>query len=88
MADLAARARLLDDAHAGTDRRHLFRLPEGVIYLDGNSLGALSATAAEAAAETVHHQWGEQLIRAWNESDWWGAPERVGDRIGDRKSVV
>ena len=83
MADLAARARLLDDTHAGTDRRHLFRLPEGVIYLDGNSLGALSATAAEAAAETVHHQWGEQLIRAWNESDWWDAPERVGDRIGE-----
>src|SRR6476659_8636754 len=83
MADLAARARLLDDTHAGTDRRHLFRLPEGVIYLDGNSLGALSATAAQAAEETVHHQWGEQLIRAWNESDWWGAPERVGDRVGE-----
>jgi kynureninase len=82
MADLSARARQLDDAHAATDRRGLFHLPEGVVYLDGNSLGALSTAAAETAADVVTRQWGEQLIRAWNDSDWWGAPERVGDRIG------
>ena len=82
MADLADRARQLDAAHADTDRLSLFRIPEGVIYLDGNSLGALSVAAAETAADVVARQWGEQLIRAWNESDWWGAPERVGDRIG------
>ena len=82
MSDLADRARRLDDEHAATDRRSLFRIPDGVIYLDGNSLGALSLAAAETAADVVSRQWGEQLIRAWNESDWWGAPERVGDRIG------
>jgi len=82
MADLADRARQLDDAHADTDRLSLFRIPEDVVYLDGNSLGALSVAAAETAADVVSRQWGEQLIRAWNESDWWGAPERVGDRIG------
>ena len=82
MTDLAARAKDLDAQHAHTDRRSAFRIPEGVIYLDGNSLGALSVAAAETAADVVSRQWGEQLIRAWNESDWWGAPERVGDRIG------
>jgi kynureninase len=81
MTDLASRAGDLDAKHAHTDRRNAFRLPEGVIYLDGNSLGALSVAAADTAADVVSRQWGEQLIRAWNESDWWGAPERVGDRI-------
>jgi kynureninase len=82
MADLAARARDLDTQHAATDRRSLFHLPEGVVYLDGNSLGPLSRGAEEAVTDAVRRQWGEQLIRAWNESDWWGAPERIGDRIG------
>ena len=82
MTDLAARARDLDAHHSATDRRSAFRIPEGVIYLDGNSLGAMSLEAERTAADVVARQWGEQLIRAWNESDWWGAPERVGDRIG------
>src|SRR6476661_10732811 len=82
MTDLASRAAALDAEHSLTDRRSAFRIPDGVIYLDGNSLGAMSLAAAETAADVVARQWGEQLIRAWNESDWWGAPERVGDRIG------
>jgi kynureninase len=82
MADLAALAQQLDTQHADTDRRSLFHVPEGVVYLDGNSLGALSRSAADATTDALSRQWGEQLIRAWNESDWWGAPERVGDRIG------
>ncbi len=79
--DLRHRAVVLDTAHVHSDRREQFLLPEGVVYLDGNSLGALSRQAREVTRDVVERQWGEQLIRAWNESDWWGAPERVGDRI-------
>ncbi|QIM20801.1 kynureninase [Phycicoccus sp. HDW14] len=79
---LTDRARALDTQHAGTDLRGRFRLPAGVVYLDGNSLGALPAGVAEAVADVVHRQWGSRLIASWNESDWWGAPTRVGDRIG------
>jgi kynureninase len=80
--DLRQRAVVLDSEHVTTDRRDQFTLPPGVVYLDGNSLGALSTGAREAVSDATSRQWGEQLIRAWNESDWWGAPERVGDRIG------
>jgi kynureninase len=83
MTDLTARAAALDAEHAATDRRSAFELPEGVVYLDGNSLGALSTAAAATAEDVVRRQWGGQLIGAWNESDWWRAPERVGDRIGE-----
>ncbi|MEO7268987.1 MAG: aminotransferase class V-fold PLP-dependent enzyme [Knoellia sp.] len=80
---LGERAHDLDVEHAATDRRSAFVLPEGVIYLDGNSLGAMSVAARDAAADAVTRQWGEQLIRAWNDSAWWTAPERVGDRIAE-----
>lgn len=80
---LTTRARDLDADHAGTDLRSRFVLPEGVVYLDGNSLGALPTGVAEAVADVVHRQWGERLIASWNESDWWGAPTRVGDRVGE-----
>ncbi|MEO6019981.1 MAG: aminotransferase class V-fold PLP-dependent enzyme [Knoellia sp.] len=80
---LTQRASDLDSEHAATNRRDAFVLPEGVIYLDGNSLGAMSVAAREAVSDAVTRQWGEQLIRAWNESAWWTAPERVGNRIAE-----
>ncbi|WP_101394154.1 kynureninase [Phycicoccus duodecadis] len=80
---LMDRARALDSEHAATDLRGRFRLPAGLVYLDGNSLGALPAGVAEAVADVVHRQWGNRLIASWNEADWWGAPTRVGDRIGE-----
>jgi kynureninase len=61
--------------------RERFTLPSGVIYLDGNSLGALPTGVHERVSHVIHEQWGERLIRSWNESDWYDLPLRVGDRI-------
>ncbi|MEM8826376.1 MAG: kynureninase [Pseudomonadota bacterium] len=58
-----------------------FHLPEDVTYLDGNSLGPLTKDAALAIRSLTWDQWGQDLIRSWNKHDWFGAPERIGDRI-------
>ena len=63
-------------------RKHLFHLPEGVLYLDGNSLGPLPRNAEARASEVMTREWGQDLIRAWNTADWISLPTRVGDRIG------
>ena len=63
-------------------RKELFHLPEGVIYLDGNSLGPMPKGAAERASEVIQDEWGRELIRAWNTADWMALPQKVGDRIG------
>ena len=62
-------------------RKDAFHLPEGVIYLDGNSLGPLPKGADARVAELLHAEWGEQLIRAWNAAGWMDMPRRIGDRI-------
>lgn len=62
--------------------RALFDLPPGVIYLDGNSLGPLPRGVAGRLADTVAQDWGERLIRAWNDAGWMTLPRRVGDRVG------
>ena len=61
--------------------KELFDLPEGVIYLDGNSLGPLPRGAIERARHVIGQQWGQELIRAWNTADWMALPQHVGDRI-------
>lgn len=58
-----------------------FRLPEGVIYLDGNSLGPLAIGVEERLGRVVAEEWGGELIRAWNSAGWMTQPARVGDRI-------
>jgi len=58
-----------------------FCLPEGLIYLDGNSLGPLPKGVAERIGRTVEQEWGERLIRAWNDAAWIDLPSKVGDRI-------
>jgi kynureninase len=59
-----------------------FVKPEGIIYLDGNSLGALPVAVPDALAETAAREWGRDLIASWNANGWWTLPMRVGDRIG------
>ena len=61
--------------------RARFRLPDGVIYLDGNSLGPLPIGAEERVARTLADEWGGQLIRGWNSAGWMVQPRKVGDRI-------
>jgi kynureninase len=62
--------------------RALFHMPEGVIYLDGNSLGPLPLAATERVASLMTDQWGEMLIGGWNAGGWMTMPRRIGDRIG------
>ncbi len=61
--------------------REQFSLPDGVIYLDGNSLGALPRATPERVARAVQHEWGYDLIRSWNSAGWFDLPQRVGDKI-------
>lgn len=61
--------------------RDRFALPEGLIYLDGNSLGALPRQTAARLRDVVEQEWGERLIRSWNDADWVNAPRRVGAKI-------
>ncbi len=68
-----------DDALAAF--RDAFVLPEGVVYLDGNSLGALPRDTAARLQEVVATQWGEGLIRSWNDAGWIDLPARLGGKI-------
>jgi kynureninase len=74
-------ARQADQADPLRAFRDRFELPDGVIYLDGNSLGALPKTVKERVAKTISDEWGEQLIRSWNTADWVHLPQRVGKKI-------
>jgi len=75
--DLAA----LDAADPLAPFRERFALPGGVIYLDGNSLGALPKAVAGRIAEVVEAEWGRDLIKSWNLNDWFTLPGRAGDKI-------
>lgn len=79
--DLHARAAVLDAADPLAPRRGLFHLPEGVIYLDGNSLGALPLSVPGRIAAVLREEWGEGLIRSWNEAGWIDLPARVAAKI-------
>ncbi|TWI33746.1 kynureninase [Paracoccus sulfuroxidans] len=61
--------------------RAMFDLPEGVVYLDGNSLGPLPRGVEARLASAVREEWGRELIKAWNTAGWMEMPRRIGDRI-------
>ena len=79
----AARAHCVDlDAHDPLAAlRERFSLPDGTIYLDGNSLGALPRATAARVADVVAREWGQDLIESWNSAGWIAAPRRVGDAL-------
>ncbi len=74
-------ARALDGADPLAPLRDRFSIPEGTIYLDGNSLGALPKSVADRMARVVAEEWGRDLITSWNRHDWIDLPRRVGERI-------
>ena len=76
-----ADAEALDSADPLAGFRARFDLPEGVIYLDGNSLGALPKATAPRLTEVMREEWGRGLIRSWNTAGWIDAPARVGAKI-------
>ncbi|MBD3729243.1 MAG: kynureninase [Sphingomonadales bacterium] len=76
-----AEARDRDDADPLREHRSCFDLPDGVIYLDGNSLGALPRATPGRMEAVLRGEWGSGLIRSWNDAGWIDAPVRVGDRI-------
>ena len=71
----------LDRRDALARFRERFLLPEGVIYLDGNSLGPLLKSVPERIRQVVEREWGQGLIRSWNAARWIDLPQRVGDKI-------
>jgi kynureninase len=83
----------LDQRDPLASHRVGFALPDNVVYLDGNSLGALPHAAAAAVTRVVAHEWGEGLIRSWNGARWVDLPRRVGAKIArligaDARSVI
>ena len=71
----------LDAQDRLSELRQQFTLPDGVIYLDGNSLGVLPNTAAARVAKAVTEEWGQGLIRSWNSAGWFDMPQRLGNKI-------
>jgi kynureninase len=61
--------------------RTWFHIPDGVLYFDGNSLGALPKTVHTRLTQLINHEWGEGLVRSWNTADWYTLPRRLGSKI-------
>jgi kynureninase len=77
----AAHAGRLDASDPLAFARERFELPEGVIYLDGNSLGALPRAAPDALARTAREQWGKDLISSWTKHDWIDWPRQIAAKL-------
>ena len=71
----------LDDADVLAPLRQEFTLNDDEIYLDGNSLGPVSASVRRRVNEVLDDEWGRGLVRSWNDAGWMGEPTRLGDRL-------
>ena len=78
---MSSQAATLDATDPLAAYRYAFDLPPGLIYLDGNSLGALPKAARDAVSQTVEMEWGHDLIKSWNSHEWIKLPETVGEKI-------
>lgn len=78
-----AEAQALDRNDPLAHHRAAFALPDGIIYLDGNSLGPPPLETANRIANTVGTEWGQGLITSWNDAGWIEAPQRIGDKIAE-----
>ncbi len=72
----------LDAADALAPLRQQFNLPDGLVYLDGNSLGVLPRATAGRVQQVIQQEWGVGLIGSWNSAGWMALPQRIGDKIG------
>ena len=70
-----------DDTHPLRSLRDQFYLPDGLIYLDGNSLGVLPKATPDALDQAIHQAWGIDLITSWNKAGWMQLPQRIGGMI-------
>lgn len=83
-----------DSADELAGLRQHFDLPQGTIYLDGNSLGAMPKNALSRAQDIIQREWGADLINSWNKNHWWTLPTRLGDLLapivgaGDDEVIV
>ncbi|MEP6986443.1 MAG: kynureninase, partial [Chloroflexota bacterium] len=84
----ATSTKLTRDALAAMDAhdplasfRDKFYVPEGVLYFDGNSLGAVPKTVEGRLQKAVTQEWGDGLVRSWNTAGWYEMPRRIGDKI-------
>ena len=73
---------LLDNEDKLNSFRNRFDLPDDIIYLDGNSLGAKPKAASNVAKELIDQQWGNGLIKSWNSAGWFDMPSSLGDKLG------
>ena len=81
MSDLKDKAKRLDACDPLASFRSRFRLRDGLIYLDGNSLGVLPQETMARLKQTIEQEWGEGLIASWLDADWANAPQRIGGKI-------
>ncbi|MEM6479134.1 MAG: kynureninase, partial [Pseudomonadota bacterium] len=72
----------MKDASNPLPVKHLFSMPEEIIYLDGNSLGPLPLGVPARVERVLHAEWGGNLVKGWNLDDWMGQPVSVADRLG------